>query len=44
MGDGPKRVGLEAGRGPAKGAIIQSDRIWARFLVIERNIVEDTVI
>lgn len=37
MGDGPK-----AGRGPAKGATIQTDRIWARFLVIERNIVEDT--
>lgn len=44
MGDGPKGMGLEAGRGLAKGATIQSDGIWARFLVIERNIVVDTVI
>lgn len=42
MGGGPERVGLEAGRGLAMGATTQSDRIWAIFLVIEGNIVEDT--
>lgn len=41
VGDGPEEwMELEAGRRPVKGATTQPDRIRARFLGTEGNIVE----